>query len=97
MEQIEDIDGKLITVSVQVAAQDNEYSLSIRFKGLGSLSASGNFGGDFTLYSMTPEAMVNLAMGIIEAAAKAKSARELDLVLKPAPEDLLRAEQEAKC
>lgn len=94
MEEIKDMLGNKIEVAVRGGKEPNEYSLSIDFDGLGDLTASGyGKGGNFTLYSMTPEALANLAMGIIEAAAHAKVAREL----RPAPEDLLRAEQETKC
>ena len=82
METIEDMNGKGIKVRVNEGSEPNEYSLTIDFEGMGSLTANSyGGGGDFTLYSITPEALVNLAMGIIEAAAHAKSARELEAIL----------------
>ena len=91
METIEDMNGKEIKVSVIEGKDPNEYSLTIDFKGMGSLTANSyGGGGNFTLYRMTPEALVNLAMGIVEVAAHAKSARELELVKQP-------IKQEAVC
>ena len=84
METIEDMNGKEIKVSVIEGREPNEYSLTIDFDGQSSMSTKGYMeGGDFTLYSMTPKAMASLAWAIIEAAAKAKAARELDLVEQP--------------
>lgn len=104
MERIENLKGKVIKVKITEGKEADEYALTIDFDGHCSMSSSGyKEGGDFTMYSMTPEALVNLAMGIIEVTAHAKASRDLQATLAikekvviPAPEDLLRTEQEAK-
>jgi len=81
METVQNMLGKEIKVKVIEGREPNEYSLGFDFDGQASVSINGyKEGGDFTLYSMTPEAMANLAWAIIEAAAKAKTAREMGVV-----------------
>jgi len=88
METIEDMNGKRIKVRVTEGDEPNKYSLTIDFDGMGSLTANSyGGGGDFSLYSMTPEALVNLAMGIIEVTAHAKAARELSPILEESDDE----------
>lgn len=81
METIQNMSGQEITVRVIEGQEPNEYSLHLRFDGHCSMSTRGyKEGGDFSMFSMTPEAMVNLAWAIIEAAAKAKTTRDMGVV-----------------
>lgn len=81
METTNDMYGNEIRVSVLEGQEPNEYSLTLDYEGHCSMSASGNLkGGDFCMYSMTPESLANLAWAIIGATAKAKTVRELGAV-----------------
>ena len=84
MERIVNLQGKEVKVHITEGKEAEEYALILDFDGQASMSSRGYMaGGDFTIYSMTPEALVNLAMGIIEITAHAKAARELELVKQP--------------